>query len=269
MSKCIIIGRKNSGKNLFMQELAKADFAIAKSYTTKKQPDDDDKSYNFRHYYISEEDAEIFENKILETEHDGNKYFYTKEEIEKADIICLDVKGLREITTLYPDTAFRIVCIMAANDKRLISAVADKEDKITAEEDFKQLCIAENTEFEEFEDKLTSGNLDIENIHMGHVIVNDFTEKSSIFNWNDDMQSMFRQSKRASKMIEEVAAAGCIIKNNDRYELFTRDPNNTQNIIKKLMSLDMFTEIMLSDNEGLARITSAWLKIKENSFKDN
>ena len=129
MLKYLLLGRIGSGREHFQKMLEEKGFKIAKSYTNRKKRDENDTSHYFETDNISDE------NRLFETNHNGNVYFYTAEEIENAEIIPIDPENVKNICKFYSEYAFRFICIMASNEDRIKHAVSDADDKLIAEED--------------------------------------------------------------------------------------------------------------------------------------
>lgn len=110
----IIIGRTASGKTTFAEELAKLNMKYEVSYSTKEPRNEKDTS----HHFVSEQEFDELEDKILETSYNGKKYAYTKSQLNQAECIVLDPKGVNELLNLMPNLEIFIVNIIADKEKR-------------------------------------------------------------------------------------------------------------------------------------------------------
>lgn len=266
MLRYALLGRTGSGRRFFQQLLEKNGFTIAKSYTTRERKNDNDN----QHHFI--ENINDFADRVLETTHDGNLYFYTMSELENAEIIPIDPENIKALCELFPDDAFRSIEIVADNENRLTHAVANAEDKITAEEDFLAACEAENKAFCDMEDAMASKNFGFDNLIVGHIVNNDFTEDSDVFRWVDMLKSTRRAFKRMSTIIKEIADNQIIHQDSEtgRYDLAVQDDNDPDgNPIWLHLSCDVFTESVLTDPMGISTIMESWLRLENISFKDD
>jgi len=110
----VIIGRTASGKTTFAEELAKLNMKYEVSYSTKKPRNEKDTS----HHFVSEQEFDELEDKILETSYNGKKYAYTKSQLNQTECIVLDPKGVNELLNLMPNLEIFIVNIIADKEKR-------------------------------------------------------------------------------------------------------------------------------------------------------
>lgn len=265
MLKYLLLARIESGKHEFMKQLEKDGFIIAKSHTSRERIDENDNS----HYFTNT--SEIPESeKLFKAFHNGNEYFYTKEEIDKADVINIDPENVSNICNAYPDIAFRFLYIAAPNEQRLIAAMQNAEDKITAEEDFIQLCEEENAAFIEFEDTILKGEIpqNIKNMVLGHIINHSFDENSDIYKWSDGLHDSLRQHNRLMIILNELADNQNLERDENILGNVMMAINKNDNIIMQSIPLSIFAEYVVSETEGMARIMSAWLKLKDIHFKD-
>ena len=264
MLKYLLLGRTGSGREFFQHLLENEGLRIAKSYTTREQRDENDTM----HHFINDYDPEKYTERLFGTTHNGNRYFYTLDELEKADIIPIDPENVKNICEYFPDTAFRFIEIMAANADRLKFAVADAEDKLLAEEDFITACEKENDAFCAFEDAaMSSKNLNISNLLIGHAANNDFTETSDIYAFVKRIKHDKHVFENMSKIIK-ILGENDIYKHNiesDTYDLYFADKDS--DIPKRLqLSLANITEQILLDNEGVARTVHAWLGLENTNI---
>jgi len=110
----VIIGRTASGKTTFAEELAKLNMKYEVSYSTKEPRNEKDTS----HHFVSEQEFDKLKDKILETSYNGKKYAYTKSQLNQAECIVLDPKGVNELLNLMPNLEIFIVNIIADKEKR-------------------------------------------------------------------------------------------------------------------------------------------------------
>lgn len=263
MLKFIVIGRIGSGRNFFQNLLETNGFKIAKSYTTRESAGDADRF----HHFIDEDDIQGIENRVLETEHNGNKYFYTREELENADVIPVDPENVENLCNMFPDTPFHIISVMASNADRLSHAVTDAEDKLIAEEEFLTACEEENAAFCDIEDKMVQKQLNIDNLTMGHMVNNDFTDTSDSYNIIETLKTQVTMAKRLVTITNELIEAGCIEQNPENKKVkvwMCKDDNEDAESEMTEMSVDMFAETTILDHEGMWHIMSTWLAIENN-----
>ncbi len=261
MLKFILIGRIGSGRSFFQNLLETNGFKVAKSYTTRESVGDNDRF----HHFIDKNDVSGIENRVLETEHNSNSYFYTREELENADIIPVDPENVENLCNMFPDTPFHIISIMASNADRLSHAVIDAEDKLIAEEEFLAACEEENAAFCNIEDKMVQKRLNIDNLTMGHMVDNDFTDTADIFGFIDTIKAQITMTERLTMIINELAEAGSIEMNPDTGKIkvwIHKNDSDETTVIE--MSVDMFAETTILDHEGTWHMMSTWLSLKDN-----
>lgn len=255
MLKYLLIGRTGSGRNFFQHLLEEKGLKVAKSYTTREKINDNDNT----HHFIDTHAVNTYTDRLFETAHDDQIYFYTKEEIENADIIPIDPENVSAICDYYPDVAFRFLIVYASDADRIAHAVSDAEDKLIAEEEFIASCEEENGAFCKFEDMITSADnkLNISNLLMGHWITNDFTETSDLYYFANTIVEDMHEFNKLSVIINELGDKGILNydKETDKYALYyTEKPE------PDILSLALFTEHTLLSNEGMGYIFRAWLK---------
>lgn len=266
MLKYALLGRTGSGRRFFQQLLEKNGFKVAKSYTTRERKDDSDN----QHHFI-ENIHDYDDERVLETYHSGYTYFYTMKELEDADVIPVDPENIKTLCDLFPDDIFRFIEVIASNEDRLTHAVAGTEDKLTAEEDFLAECEAENDAFCKIEDAIGARNFGFDNLLMGHVIHNDFTENADIIDWVDMLKSSQRECKRMRVIVEELAANNIISKDPEtgKFDLATHEREDDPDNVNWLhLPRDIFIENVLSDPNGVKAIMESWLRLENISFKD-
>lgn len=265
MLKYALLGRKGSGRTYFQKLLEKEGLVVAKSYTTREQIDENDNT----HHFI--EDLEEFSDRsdrLLETVHNEAIYFYTRSELEKADIIPIDPQNLKALCEMFPNTAFRFIEIMASNKDRLTHAVADADDKIMAEEDFIAACEEENEAFIKFEDSVKNRELNIENLTCGDLVNNDFTDDSDLNKWTENIICQRRKFSRILKICKELSGNGMLAMDG----LSIHDPVKKYSVPingeHKAVSPDMLAEIMIFNEKSMNIAIQLWLQLEENSFND-
>lgn len=262
MLRYALLGRTGSGRRFFQQLLETNGFKVAKSYTTRECKDDNDN----QHHFI--ENIHSYDNeRVLETHHNGYAYFYTMKELENADIIPIDPENIKNLCNLFPNDIFRLIELVASNENRLTHAVTNEDDKITAEDDFISMCEEENAAFCELEDKIANGKFGGNNLLIGNVVNNDFTENADMFSWSEILKTSFREFERMKKIITELADADIICRKDDKYTIVMINENDdgTHDVE---MSCEAFAENTLCDPDGVRITLQSWLRIEKNSFND-
>lgn len=267
MLRFILIGRTGSGLKYLMKLIEEKGIKVAKSYTTRPQRDENDTC----HHFIN--NINFCKTPVLKTEHNGFEYYYDLRELKTSQVIAVDPENVESLCALFPNDVFRLIEVMASNEKRLANAVKNAEDKITAEEDFVAECEAENDAFSTFEDRMTQKNspLNINNLCIAQVINNDFTDTADIVTFANRLPGYYRNFNRMATIIEELKANDYfnIEKAEDGTDLYTvycksGDDNN----LTKKMPLSIMTEIALIDKEGVAILVNEWLSLEKSSFND-
>lgn len=263
MLKYLLLGRIGSGRAYFQKLLSENGLHVAKSYTTREQKDEADTF----HYFINREDVKTFSEKLFITEHDGNVYFYTKNELETSDIIPVDPENVEAICCFFPDTAFRFIEIMASNEDRIKHATSNANDKLLAEEEFITACENENDAFCAFEDAAVNKSLKINNLIMGHMVNNDFTDKSDIYDWISKIKNDRRIFEKMSEIIKQLGSKDILPydEKTSKYALFTMYDNTPH---KLELSLDCMVEQILIDPKGMCSIMTAWLSLESTHINN-
>lgn len=258
MLKYLLLGRTGSGREFFQKLLEKNGLVVAKSYTTREQRDENDTM----HHFIDISQLNSY-NRLFETTHDDVTYFYTEDEIIKADIIPIDPENINAICVAYSDTAFRLIKITASKEDRVKHAVANADDKLIAETDFLAVCEEEDEAFCEFEEKMITMSLKIDNILLGHMIDNDFTDSSDIYEWPAKIVKSKRVFEKMLQIIDELRKADVLIYNDEtnEYTLFVED-KDTKNSTALQLSPDRMTEQIIIDPDGMFYVMTAWLELE-------
>lgn len=99
-----ILGVSGSGKTSLVNKISKKyGRTVLKSYTTRKPREGDDTDLTSHEFITMQEAAFIAENdKIIASNwFDGNFYFATKSQLDKADLYVVDVAGLKALYRNY------------------------------------------------------------------------------------------------------------------------------------------------------------------------
>lgn len=125
MSKPLIaiLGWSGSGKTSLVNKASKRfGYTVLKSYTTRPPREDDAADLTSHEFCTMQEAAFIAENdKIMASNwFDGNFYFITQNQLQKADLYVVDVKGLKDLYRNY-------------HDKPIISIYLDVDSSICAD----------------------------------------------------------------------------------------------------------------------------------------
>lgn len=262
MLKYLLLGRVGSGRNFFQKLLEKNGLTVAKSYTTRERRDENDTS----HHFISESQINSFSERLFETSHDGHRYFYTRDELEKADIIPIDPENLKAVCDYFPDNIFRFIEVVASNEDRLKHAVSNADDKITAEEDFVARCEEENDAFCKFEDAIKDSTLGVDNILVGHVANNDFTSSADIYGWVNSLINYKRVFEKILRIMEKLRNNSAIVydKETNTYALYVEDKQTkTENVLQA--SPDRMAEEIILNPNGMSYAMTAWLALEDTS----
>lgn len=238
MLKYILLARRGSGRQFFERLLTEKHFRIAEPHKLTKS----DKT-----------------KPILSFTKDDETYYYTTSDIENADIISINPDNIQKLCSSFPTISFRFIEIMASNEDRIRFAVKDADDKITAEEDFVAACEAENDEYSRFEDKIVNNGLKINNISMGHIVNNDFSQNSDIYGYVDKLITDIRTFRNTQAVIKILIAN----------KLIKQDPDNDNNVIvinsnhkSSPMAIDIFTENILTDHDGMTLMMTRYLGLE-------
>ncbi len=266
MLKYLLLGRTGSGREFFQKLLLENKISVARSFTTRP-PCNETVFEDSSHCYITDKQMNEISNRVLETEHNGYRYCYTRTLLECSLVIPIDPENVKTICEMFPDTAFRFIEIVASNEDRIKHAVADAEDKLTAEEDFIAACEEENEAFCKFEDIITEQTLGIDNLMAGHVINNDFTSDSDVYGFIENITNSYRVFTKMLKIIDTLREHDILTYSTETntYTLCMED-KNTGEPYNIQLSADNMAEQIIFDPNGMFHTMSAWLALEETEI---
>ena len=118
-----VLGMSGSGKTSLVNKVSrKFGYTVLKSYTTRPPREGDDADLSSHEFCTMQEAAFIAENDKIMAKNwfDGNFYFVTQSQLQKADLYVVDVKGLKDLYRNY-------------HDKPIISIYLDVDSSICAD----------------------------------------------------------------------------------------------------------------------------------------
>lgn len=266
--KQLITGRVASGKRYLADRLALHNLTIAKLYTTCPEYKDD----NTKYIFVSPEKASNIPDKIAEMKIDGYDYFFTAEEIKKADIIITDPDGVFSIAEALPDIAFNLIYIMATAKDRKANLITHASNKENAIKFFEKHNSEENETFLNFENhigaNINNNNQpiilqDLWNISSVYKITNKATNGSyNPYIFDDMIESIvgyIRQNRAMLNIIESSICAGILTidaNNPERIITFTETPTD---LVPHSVSKDVFINLLLNNNTQFTIFIKDWL----------
>lgn len=165
--KYLIIGRTGSGKDYYADIMEKEfGLKILKSYTTRKQRDENDNG----HIFITPEEASTITDRIAEWKLDnGIEYFATKQQFNENDIYIINPKAAIDLLSKLTEDEIEklhILYIFAYSRRKRFKALKRRcgNDEIELKR-IKKRDLAENIEFCKFEQILSC---------KGSIMIKDF-----------------------------------------------------------------------------------------------
>lgn len=156
MMKLLIVGRTGTGKDTLKEELIKLGITFSKSSTTRARRFPEENTYHF----LTEEEAAAIpkKDKFIWTTKDGKEYFSDRTEVEKAEALVVDPKGVYELLSFMPSTYFVIVYLYTDNrTEQKKMAMMRSEDPKKAADIFESRYSSEDNMFTKFENKIKNG----------------------------------------------------------------------------------------------------------------
>lgn len=241
--KTLIVARTSRGKD-YLRDILETSYSwrFVKSHTTRKPRYEDEDT----HIFISREEAEtIPESEIVaKTEINGEIYFATKEDLDKADAYIIDPNGVEYLCDKCKDEWFEILYIRA--DKEAADNAANERAKNSPNpeaefETYKKRCDAEDDQFTTFEAYIENGSFQKENCYGIHVFDNDYT--------NDAMQQIAITLEMRRRFYVNMADALNTIKKENSYiehdkdhiQMFRKE-NNEQIIVRNELLIQLLAE---------------------------
>ena len=146
------MGRSASGKDMLAKTMASHGLTCLKTYTTRPCRGGADAD---AHVFIQESELTAYDDRCLEADFGGARYFARKTDVEAADLMVLEPTGVREVCGLFPDETFYVLDIVPADmdeaDRRYMARFSEDHgpDEISAEKE--RLALRRRQESELFD----------------------------------------------------------------------------------------------------------------------
>lgn len=247
--KYVIVGRSGSGKTELASRLQSKGLRLLKTYTTRKpRSDEDAKKYNFIH----ESEVENFDDRILETNFFGATYFTRKQDVLTADVMILEPDGFMEILGMFPDIQFCLLYIKAEKSEIADArAIARADDKNAEEAAIQKRRAGEDDRFGPLEAMIEHKS----DSHINCTVQtceNDF-QPETLDKLAANMTGKLRKNNNFVKILTQLVALGAL-KTSDKNKLTVELDG-----IETDVSLDVFTELFVEDDNTFSYIIRAWL----------
>lgn len=241
--KTLIVARTSRGKD-YLRELLESSYnwKFVKSRTTRKPRYEGENT----HIFISREEAEATtESEIIaKTEINGEIYFATKEDLDKADAYIIDPNGIEYLCDKCKDEWFEILYIRT--DEEAANNAARERAKNSPNPDaefetYKKRCAAENDQFTTFEAYIENGSFHKENCYGIHVVDNDYK--------NDTMQQVAITLEMRRRFYANMTEVLDVIKKENNYIEYDknhvhmfRKENNEPIIVRNELLIQLLAE---------------------------
>lgn len=135
----LIVGKSGSGKTSIAEYFHKTEGLIqAESYTDRKPRFDGE----IGHHFVSKEEFDKLEGKLLLVDFSDYRYAMTKELIDNADFMVLEPSGIKELKATYTNRNIFVIGLYCS-EKKLIAHMKNRGDddsdilkRISHDEDF-------------------------------------------------------------------------------------------------------------------------------------
>lgn len=257
--KFIIMGRTGSGKSTFAELLTRQGMSLSKSSTTRKPRSEADKqNYNF----LTREEAAAIpaSEKLLPTTLNGELYFSARHMLEQSDILILDPKGAKEICNMYPDTCFHIAYICADKQMAMEHAMNRSDNPEAEQETFCRRYDSEAAQFDAFEQENENHTFHAwpYNMRAVHTYKNDFTPEFLCRIANNIIQYK-KQHENLSNITQQCLDLGVLeMSEPEKIDLWMEADDTHEKPYVRHVSTDIFADILMEDDEGLANTIRAW-----------
>lgn len=241
--KTLIVARTSRGKD-YLRELLESSYnwKFVKSRTTRKPRYEGEDT----HIFISREETEATpESEIIaKTEINGEIYFATKEDLDKADAYIIDPNGIEYLCDKCKDEWFEILYIRTgkeAADNAAKERAKNSPNPETEFETYKKRCEAEDDQFTTFEAYIENGSFHKENCYGIHVIDNDYK--------NDTMQQTAitlemrrRFYANMTEILDVIKKENSHIEHDKNHVHMFRKENNEPIIIRNELLIQLLAE---------------------------
>ena len=113
----VFCGKSGSGKTAVMDKLeTKYNMAYPRSYTTRKPRNTRPPETN--HVFVSEEVFNMIYDFVCLSDYNGSHYGTRKSQVNKSDMMVLDVKGIKSLKENYSDKPIKVICIESPSSVR-------------------------------------------------------------------------------------------------------------------------------------------------------
>lgn len=259
----VIMGRTGTGKTTLAQLLEGSGLKVVKSYTTRPRRTPDEDTYHF----ITPEEAERVEDKLVPTVINGYEYFMTKEELEASDVVVADTVGFEGICKALPDQTVHVLYVTADAMERKVHAVKRAENKMAEEEVFLSRDASEDEQFTKFEELLASNRIPLPNCTCIMTYQNQFKE-SDITAFATALADSIRDHGYMKAILGECLELDVFRKAEDTGDALVSILADEGGLKTVAMSLDMLADKVLNDDKSPIRdLLMSYVRVSER-FKD-
>ena len=252
--KFLIVGRSGAGKDTLARELAKDGLVQVISYATRPKRFPDEQT----HIFVSDEEAELLTDRVAETKIGSYVYFATREQVEHSDVYVIDPKGVKELVTNMPETAFAILYIDADRNERKQHAIERGSDRAAEEAIFEARSQAEDKQFTEFENWLNNGDCMGENVRLVVRITNTY-DADALESMRQTVLKLRREHQNIMHIINVLVNHGVLEladANKDLVKVYYREPCE-----EKAVTKDVLASVLMVDVEGLGCMAQEYFRI--------
>lgn len=125
----VIIGKSGTGKTSLLERF-REDYGLtqAESYTDRKIRYEGEAG----HHFVTPEEFDKLEGKLLPTVFSGNRYTMTKELIDNSEFLVLDIPGIRELKEKYTGKEIVVIGLYCSQEDvtARMAGRGDSGDKI-------------------------------------------------------------------------------------------------------------------------------------------
>ena len=181
---------------------------------------------------------------------------------DDTDIIVIKPDCIDDFTKKHPDTAFRLIYMIAPTDQRLDRADTEEIRKIIEDE--------ENDPFyENFETTFRENRYDSENIICIAEINHDFNNNDALDSWVEFIKIESDIHDKVMPIISKLCDSDILERDPETQKIRIVTNNDDGTFSEEYVTQSIFVETVLSSHEGMALMMKQWISLTDKSVFEN